>query len=81
MSSATLPLASDSGSAIKPWFVGAAVVIPTLMGVVSTTIVGVARPYIAGGLSAPITDSEWVLISTSSGWQRLRAWCWCFWCF
>ena len=49
--------------AISPWFVAAAVVIPTLVGVVGTTIVGVARPYIAGGLSAPGADSEWVMIS------------------
>ena len=28
-----------------------------------TTIVGVARPYIAGGLSAPAADDEWVMIS------------------
>ena len=38
-------------------------VIPTLMGVVGTTIVGVARPYIAGGLSAPAADNEWVMTS------------------
>jgi MFS transporter, DHA2 family, multidrug resistance protein len=49
--------------AINPWFVGAAVVIPTLIGVVGTTIVGVARPYIAGGLSAPAADDEWVMTS------------------
>ena len=55
------PVASGSRRAINPRFVGAAVVIPTLMGVAGTTIVGVARPYIAGGLSAPITDSEWVM--------------------
>ena len=63
MSSATLPLPSGSRRAINPWFVGAAVVIPTLMGVVGTTIVGVARPYIAGGLSAPAADDEWVMTS------------------
>src|SRR5271154_2091353 len=28
-----------------------------------TTSVGVARPYIAGGLSAPAADDEWVMIS------------------
>src|SRR6202790_2615375 len=63
MSSATLPLPATSRRAISPWFVGAAVVIPTLMGVVGTTIVGVARPYIAGGLSAPAADDEWVMTS------------------
>lgn len=63
MSSATLPLPLDSRRTINPWFVGTAVVIPTLMGVVGTTIVGVARPYIAGGLSAAAADDEWVMIS------------------
>ena len=63
MSSATLPIPLGNRRAINPWFVGAAVVIPTLMGVVGTTIVGVARPYIAGGLSAPAADDEWVMIS------------------
>jgi DHA2 family multidrug resistance protein len=63
MCSTTLPLPSDIRRAIHPWFVGAAVVIPTLMGVVGTTIVGVARPYIAGDLSAPAADDEWVMTS------------------
>ena len=31
------------------------------MGVASWTIVGVARPYIAGGLSAPAADDGWVM--------------------
>jgi MFS transporter, DHA2 family, multidrug resistance protein len=63
MSSATLPIASGSRPAISPWFVAAAVIIPTLIGTVGTTNVGVARPYIAGGLSAPADDDEWVMIS------------------
>ena len=58
------PLPLRSPMAINPWFVGAAVVVPTLIGVVGTTIVGVARPYIAGGLSAPAADDEWVMTST-----------------
>jgi DHA2 family multidrug resistance protein len=33
------------------------------MGAVGTTIVGVARPYIAGGLSAPAADDLWVMTS------------------
>ena len=61
MGSVTLPLPSGIQRAINPWFVAVTVVIPTLMGVVSTTIVGVARPYIAGGLSAAAVDSEWVM--------------------
>ena len=52
MSDATLP--SGSRTAMYPWFVGAAVILPTLVGTMGTTAVGVARPYIAGGLSAPL---------------------------
>ena len=63
MSSATVSLPSGHGRAINLWFVGAAVVIPTLMGVVGTTIAGVARPYITGALSAAAADSEWVMTS------------------
>jgi MFS transporter, DHA2 family, multidrug resistance protein len=48
---------------ISPWLLGAAVILPALIGAVGTTFVGVARPYIAGGLSAPATDDEWVMIS------------------
>ncbi|MBS0191210.1 MAG: DHA2 family efflux MFS transporter permease subunit [Phycisphaerales bacterium] len=48
---------------ISPWVVGAAVVIPTFMEILDTTIANVALRYIAGGLSAPQTDSEWVITS------------------
>src|SRR3984957_18958114 len=67
MSSATLALASAGRPAINPWFVAAAVVIPTLMGVVGWTFVGVARPYIAGGLSAPAADDGWVMTTYLAG--------------
>jgi MFS transporter, DHA2 family, multidrug resistance protein len=49
--------------ATSPWLVAAAVVIPTFMEVLDTTIANVALRYIAGGLSAPATDSEWVITS------------------
>src|SRR6516164_3874890 len=49
--------------AISPWFVAAAVVIPTFMEVLDTTIANVALRYIAGGLSASEVDSEWVITS------------------
>ena len=48
---------------INPWIVAAAVVVPTFMEVLDTTIANVALRYIAGGLSAPVTDSEWVITS------------------
>jgi DHA2 family multidrug resistance protein len=48
---------------VNPWFIAMAVVIPTFMEVLDTTIANVALRYIAGGLSAAVTDSEWVLTS------------------
>src|ERR1700678_440850 len=43
--------------------VALAVVIPTFMEVLDTTIANVALRYIAGGLSAAQIDSEWVITS------------------
>jgi DHA2 family multidrug resistance protein len=48
---------------INPWIVALAVVIPTFMEVLDTTIANVALRYIAGGLSASNVDAEWVLTS------------------
>jgi DHA2 family multidrug resistance protein len=49
--------------AVNPWLVAIAVIIPTFMEVLDTTIANVALRYIAGGLSAAQTDSEWVITS------------------
>src|ERR1700677_138913 len=48
---------------INPWIVALAVVVPTFMEVLDTTIANVALHQIAGGLSAAVTDSEWVITS------------------
>ncbi len=75
------PLATDKPFAINPWIIALAVVIPTFMEVLDTTIANVALRYIAGGLSAPSTDSEWVITSylaanaiilPMSGWLSVR---------
>ena len=67
--------------ALNPWFVALAVVIPTFMEVLDTTIANVALRHIAGGLSAPVTDGEWVITSylaanaiilPISGWLSVR---------
>jgi DHA2 family multidrug resistance protein len=67
--------------AAGPWLVALAVVIPTFMEVLDTTIANVALRYIAGGLSSPATDSEWVITSylaanaivlPISGWLAMR---------
>jgi DHA2 family multidrug resistance protein len=55
--------AAVSRVAINPWFVAGAVVIPTFMEVMDTTIANVALRYIAGGLSAAQIDAEWVITS------------------
>ena len=66
---------------INPWFVACAVIIPTFMEVLDTTIANVALRYIAGGLSAAVTDAEWVITSylaanavvlPISGWLSAR---------
>src|SRR5579862_5466840 len=48
---------------INPWLVAFAVVIPTFMEVLDTTIANVALRYIAGGLSSAVSNSEWVITS------------------
>src|SRR5438309_1108784 len=49
--------------AVNPWLIAVAVTVPTFMEVLDTTIANVALRYIAGGLSASETDSEWVITS------------------
>ena len=70
-----------AGRSISPGLVAVAVVIPNFMEVLDTTIANVALRYIAGGLSAPATDSEWVITSylaanaimlPISGWLGVR---------
>ena len=63
MSSAALALTAASRPAVNPWFVAAAVVVPTFMEILDTTIANVALRYIAGGLSATNDDSDWVMTS------------------
>lgn len=57
------PTATAGRRAVNPWFVAIAVVVPTFMEVVDTTIANVAQRYIAGGLSAAEIDAEWVITS------------------
>jgi DHA2 family multidrug resistance protein len=46
---------------VNAWIVACVVLVPTFMEVLDTTIANVALRYIAGGLSAAQTDSEWVI--------------------
>jgi MFS transporter, DHA2 family, multidrug resistance protein len=58
-----VPGGTTGRRAINPWIVALAVVVPTFMEVLDTTIANVALRYIAGGLSSAVTDSEWVVTS------------------
>ncbi|HEX5243147.1 MAG TPA: DHA2 family efflux MFS transporter permease subunit, partial [Tepidisphaeraceae bacterium] len=60
---APLSYAAPQRRTFSPWLVAIAVVVPTFMEVLDTTIANVALRYIAGGLSAAATDSEWVITS------------------
>jgi DHA2 family multidrug resistance protein len=80
--SAQSPVIATGGPrAFNPWIVALAVVVPTFMEVLDTTIANVALRYMAGSLNAPATDSEWVITSylaanaivlPMSGWLALR---------
>ena len=81
MTSVALPTPLAGRPAINPWLVAVAVIVPTFMEVLDTTIANVALRYIAGGLSAAVTDSEWVITSylaanavilPISGWLSAR---------
>jgi MFS transporter, DHA2 family, multidrug resistance protein len=81
MSAATLKAVPLTRRPANPWLIAAAVVIPTFMEVLDTTIANVALRYIAGGLSTANVDSEWVITSylaanaiilPISGWLALR---------
>jgi DHA2 family multidrug resistance protein len=85
MSTQSIAVPSYSAAAIpravNPWIIAVAVVIPTFMEVLDTTIANVALRHIAGGLSAAVTDGEWVITSylaanaiilPISGWLSIR---------
>src|SRR3954470_2139332 len=63
MSTVAIAQASASRPVNNAWFVAAAVIIPTFMEVLDTTVAIVSLRYIAGELSAAVVDAEWILTS------------------
>ena len=62
---ATLPAAQQvrSSPAINPWFIALVVTLATFMEVLDTSIANVSLPHIAGGLSAGVDESTWIITS------------------
>ena len=54
---------ADINASANPWLIAVLVAFAAFMEVLDTTIANVALRYMAGGLSAPATDSEWVITS------------------
>jgi DHA2 family multidrug resistance protein len=63
MSAAAISANAVSRRAINHWVVAFVVVLPTFMEILDTTIANVALRYIAGGLAAAQSDSDWVITS------------------
>src|SRR4051794_14332333 len=81
MSNAAVVPAPTRRKAVNSWVVAAAVIIPTFMEVLDTTVAVVSLRYIAGELSAAVVDAEWILTSylaanatilPISGWLSAR---------
>jgi MFS transporter, DHA2 family, multidrug resistance protein len=49
--------------AVNPWIIALTVTLATFMEVLDTSIANVALPHIAGGLSAGVDESTWILTS------------------
>jgi DHA2 family multidrug resistance protein len=54
---------TNPNGSINPWLIAAAVMLPTFMEVLDTSIASVALPHIAGSLSATTDEATWVLTS------------------
>jgi hypothetical protein len=57
-SSVTLAPAAVSHPAVNPWYVATAVIVPTFMEIVDTTIATASLRYTAGGGSPALADSS-----------------------
>src|SRR5258708_20355394 len=53
----------DGRAPVNPWLIAAAVILPTFMEVLDTTIVSVSLPNIAGSLSASTSEATWTQTS------------------
>jgi EmrB/QacA subfamily drug resistance transporter len=76
-----LEIESEWRPRVNPWVIAGSVMLATFMEVLDTTVVSVALPNMAGGLSSTNEEATWVLTSylvanaivlPASGWFSLR---------
>ena len=54
---------ADWRPAVNPWLIAAAMILPTFMVALDTSVANVSLPYIAGSLSSSLDEATWVLTS------------------
>jgi MFS transporter, DHA2 family, multidrug resistance protein len=54
---------AESAPSVNPWIIALVVTMATFMEVLDTSIANVSLPHIAGGLSAGVDESTWILTS------------------
>jgi MFS transporter, DHA2 family, multidrug resistance protein len=59
----TAPVSTRSNPAVNPWIIAIVVTLATFMEVLDTSIANVSLPHIAGGLSAGVDESTWIITS------------------
>jgi DHA2 family multidrug resistance protein len=62
---AAIPAAAQArpAPAVNPWIIALVVTLATFMEVLDTSIANVSLPHIAGGLSAGVDESTWIITS------------------
>ena len=58
-----VPAALEQNPRLGRWLVASAVMVSSIMELIDTSAVNVSLPYIAGNLSASVTEATWVLTS------------------
>jgi DHA2 family multidrug resistance protein len=59
----SVPFPAASRRQVNPWIIALTVTLATFMEVLDTSVANVALPHIAGGLSAGVDESTWILTS------------------
>ena len=54
---------NSASNSVNPWVIAIAVMFPTALEILDSTVANVALPYISGGLATSVNESTWVLTS------------------